>query len=216
MANTSNGISGTAVAVASLGAVLVYAGFRGVSPLQALRDAAGGKPPPVKGNPTQPIGTQPGSISPPSSSGLTDARRGAVVAAAQKYAKDQYSQLQRRQPGYSDCSSFVDKALRDAGIAPPGDSWANTTNYRFASDWYEIPAAEADAGDIALSASHMVLITAPGGDAGIGQQRPFVNVKTGDMRTLFGTQPYVYKTWKDYSHPGAGKGGGGGGGKGSW
>ena len=210
MAATGNGISGVSVAVASIGAVLVYAGFRGVSPLQALRDAAGGKPPPVKGNPTTPVIT-----SPTSSSGLTDARRGAVVAAAQKYTKDQYDQMRRRTPGFSDCSSFVDKALKDAGIAPPGDPWANTTNYQFAKDWYNIPAAEADVGDIALSSGHMVLITAKGGGAGIGQQRPFVNVKTGDMRTLFGSATYVYKTFNGYSHPAAGKGGGNGGG-GSW
>lgn len=210
MPNSSNGISGAAVAVASFGAVLVYAGFRGVSPLQALRDVAGGKPPPAKGKPTSPIST-----SPTSSSGLTDPRRAAVVAAAQKYVKDQYSQLQRRQTGFSDCSSFVDKALKDAGIQPPGDPWANTANYRASGDWPTIEAAQVDVGDIAISISHMVLITAKGGTSGIGQQRPFVNVKTGDMRTLFGSQVYVFKTYKGYSHPAA-SGGGGDGGGGSW
>lgn len=207
MPNTSSGISGTAVAVATFGAVLVYAGFRGVSPLQALRDATGGTPPPVKGKPTTPITT-----SPPSASGLTDPRRAAVVAASNKYVKDQYSQLQRRQVGYSDCSSFVDKCLRDAGIQPPGDPWANTANYRASGDWPTVEASAVDVGDIAISISHMVLITAKGGVSGIGQQRPFVNVKTGDMRTLFGTQVYVFKTYRGYSHPGSGGGGGGGGG----
>jgi cell wall-associated NlpC family hydrolase len=208
---TSNGISGAAVAVATFGAVLVYAGFRGVSPLQALRDAAGGKPPPVKGKPTTPIIT-----SPTSSSGLTDPRRAAVVAAAQKYVSDQYSQLRRRDAGYSDCSSFVDKALKDAGIQPPGDPWANTANFRASGDWVTIPASQVDVGDIAISLSHMVLITAKGGNSGIGQQRPFVNVKTGDMQTLFGpAMVYSFKTYKGYSHPAAGSGGSGGGG-GSW
>lgn len=210
MPNTSNGISGVAVGIATVGAVLVYAGFRGVSPLQALRDVAGGKPPPVKGKPTTPIIT-----SPPSSSGLTDPRRAAVVAASQKYLKDQYSQLQRRRAGFSDCSSFVDKCLKDAGIQPPGDPWANTANYRTSGDWPTIDAAQVDVGDIAISISHMVLITAKGGTSGIGQQRPTVNVKTGDMRTLFGSQAYVFKTYKGYSHPAAGGGGQGGGG-GSW
>ena len=211
MSGTSNGISGVAVAVAAFGGVLVYAGFRGVSPLQALRDVAGGKPPPAHGTPTTPITV----TSPPSSSGLTDPRRAAVVAAAQKYVADQYSQLQRRQPGYSDCSSFVDKALKDAGIQPPGDPWANTANFRASGDWPTIPAAQVDVGDIAISVSHMVLITAKGGSSGIGQQRPYVNVKTGDMRTLFGSQVYDFKTYRGYSHPAAGSGSSGGGG-GSW
>lgn len=210
MPDSGNGISGVAVAVASFGAVLVYAGFRGVSPLHALRDVAGGHPPPATGKPTSPIIT-----SPTSSSGLTDARRAAVVAASSKYVNDQYSQLQRRQVGYSDCSSFVDKCLKDAGIQPPGDPWANTANYRASGDWPTVDAAQVDVGDIAISISHMVLIIAKGGASGIGQERPFVNVQTGDMRKLFGSQVYVFKTYKGYSHPVAGGGGGGGGG-GSW
>lgn len=211
MPDSGNGIPGTAVAVATLGAVLVYAGLRGVSPLQALRDAAGGKPPPVKGTPTAPAVI----TSPPSASGFTDARRGAVVSAATLYMKDQYDQLRRRQIGFSDCSSFVDKCLHKAGIKPPGDPWANTANYRASGEWQTIEAPQVEPGDIAISISHMVLITGKGGTTGVGQQKPFVNVKTGSMRDLFGSQVYVFKTYKGYSHPAAGQGGSDGGG-GSW
>jgi cell wall-associated NlpC family hydrolase len=208
----SAGVSGTAVAVATVGGVLVYAGLRGVSPLQAFRDAAGGKPPPVVGKPTtDPVGSP---IS--SSSGFGDARRGAVVAAAQKYTGDLYSQPKRTQVGYSDCSSFVDKALRDAGIKPPTTQWANTAIYRLSPEWKTIPATQAQPGDIAISAAHMVLVTAAGGTAGIGQQKTGVNVKTGSMRTLFGSQSYVFKTWTGYTASGTAGGGGGGGGTGSW
>lgn len=204
----STGISGTAIAVATLGAVVVYAGFRNVSPLQALRDAASGKPLPIVSKPTEVI------IS--SNSGFGDSRRGAVVAAAQKYVGDIYSQLKRTQPGYSDCSSFVDKALKDVGIAPPFSPWANTANYRMSPDWRTIPANMSQPGDIAISSSHMVLVTSNGGSSGIGQQRPGVNVRTGSIATLFGSQSYVYKTWTGFgSAVGAGQGSGGGGG-GSW
>jgi hypothetical protein len=201
--STTNGISGTAVAVATFGAVLVYAGLRGVSPLQALRDAASGKPPAVESRSTQlPIISQ--------SSGFGDAKRSSVVAAAQKYVGDTYSQLKRREPGYSDCSSFVDKALRDAGIDPPFGPWANTANFRMSPEWKTVPASQVWPGDIALSAAHMVLVTARGGTTGIGQQRPGVNVRTGTMATLFGSQRYVFKTWTGYSpNPGAGQGSGG-------
>jgi hypothetical protein len=187
---SSGGISGTAVAVATLGAVLVYAGFRGVSPLQALRDAAGGKPPPVQGNPVNPI-----TPVIPSNADVNTARGVKIVANAQKYAGDIYSQAKRRQPGFSDCSSFVDKALRDSGIEPPFDPWANTANYRISPEWKTIPADQALPGDIAVGPGHMVLVTAAGGTGAIGQQRTGVNVKTGTVAALFGSQSYVYKTW---------------------
>ena len=214
MPESSNGISGVAVAVASLGAVLVYAGFRNVSPLQALRDLSSGKPPAVVSNPTTVTTGNGGGGG--TASGLGDSRRTAVVAAAQKYVNDQYSQLTRTLPGFSDCSSFVDKALKDVGISPPFSPWANTSNYRMSPDWKTIPATQVQPGDIAISAGHMVLITAAGGASGIGQQRPGVNVKTGTMATLFGSQSYVFKTWTGYTAGGSVSGGGGGGGAGSW
>lgn len=208
--SNSNGISGTAVGVTALGAVLVYAGFRGVNPLAALRDAAGGKPPGVENRSVDIPAT------PTLPSGFGDSRRAAVVNAAQKYVRDIYSQAKRTLPGYSDCSSFVDKALKDAGIAPPFSPWANTSNYRMSPEWREIPASQVLPGDIALGPGHMVLITTAGGTSGIGQQRPGVNVRTGSMTTLFGSQRFVFKTWTGYTaSPGAGGGGGGGGG-GGW
>src|SRR3954466_6928653 len=123
MASGSGGLSGTAVATAALGAVMVYAGMRGVSPIAALRDVAGGHPAPVVGHPLTLTPTDPstpttgsGSVGgiPASLSTSSRATAGAVGAAA-RYSGDVYSQAKRTQPGYSDCSSFVDKALTDAG-----------------------------------------------------------------------------------------------------
>jgi hypothetical protein len=213
MAERDGGISGLAVFVTTAGAVVAYAGFRGISPLQALREVSGGKPAPVVGKPAQ-IAVSGGGGG--TASGFGDGRRATVVAAAQKYAGDLYSQEKRTQPGYSDCSSFVDKALKDAGIAPPSSPWANTALYRLSPEWRTIPASQAQPGDIAISAAHMVLITAAGGASGIGQQRKGVNVKTGSMATLFGSQSYVFKTYTGYAPGGSAGGGAGGGGTGSW
>jgi cell wall-associated NlpC family hydrolase len=217
VADTSGGINGIAVAITTAGAVLVYAGLRGVSPLQAIRDASSGKPPAVIGKPTTDPDTG-GTVAGGIIGAANDIRRSMVVSAAQKYRGDIYSQLKRTQPGYSDCSSFVDKALKDAGINPPSSPWANTALFRLSPEWKTIPASQVQPGDIAISAAHMVLVTAPGGASGIGQQRPNVNVRTGTMRELFGSQSYVFKTWTGYpgsSTPDTGGGGGGGGG-GSW
>lgn len=199
MSGTSAGISGVAVAVASVGGVLVYAGFRGVSPIQALRDVSSGNPPPVT---SKPLGAPDTSITHGG-----DGQRASVVAAAQKYVGDSYNQARRRQAGYSDCSSFVDKALKDAGIDPPFNEWANTANYRMSPQWKTIQKNAALPGDIAISAGHMVLVTGQGGSSAIGQQRPGVNVKTGSVSSLFGKGTnYVYKTYTGYP---AATGGGG-------
>jgi hypothetical protein len=202
------------IGVITVGTVLVYAGFRGVSPLTVFKEVSSGKLSPVVGKPTPaPAGSGGGGGT---ASGFGDGRRASVVSAAQKYVRDQYSQAKRTQPGFSDCSSFVDKALKDAGIAPPLNPWANTALYRISPEWKTIPAAQVQPGDIAISAAHMVLITAAGGTAGIGQQRTNVNVRTGNMATLFGSQSYVFKTYTGYTAGGTAGGGGQGGGAGSW
>jgi len=208
----SGGLNGLSIGVTTVGAVLVYAGFRGVSPLQVFKEVSSGKLAPVTGKPTPDV--VPGVTPPPS--GFGDARRSAVVAAAQKYTGDTYSQLKRTQPGFSDCSSFVDKALRDAGIKPPVTQWANTVNYASSPEWRTIPTSQVQPGDIAIGPGHMVLVTAAGGTQGIGQQRPNVNVRTGSMATLFGKVPYVFKTWTGYAKGGAAGEGSGNGGGGSW
>lgn len=199
----STGISGAAVGVATLGAVLVYAGFRGESPLQALRNISSGKPPGVISNPAvlpvEATGGNRGGVTEGQATAPTNnAVRNAVVSASQKYRGDIYSQARRTQSGYSDCSSFVDKALKDAGITPPGGSWATTSE--FALRWPVISAAQAQPGDIAVAGGvHMVLITGYGGSSAIGQQRPGRNVQTGTVTELMsGVGSYSYRTCPDY------------------
>ncbi len=195
----SAGISGVAVATATLGSVLVYAGLRGVNPVQALRDVAGGNPPPVIGTPTTVTPSTVGASVPAASS---SGQRARVVAAAQSYSSDVYSQARRRQAGYSDCSSFVDKALRAAGIDPPGSPWANTSNFRLAGDWTTIPLAQTQPGDIVVNSHHMILITGAGGASAIGQQRTGVNVRTGPASSLISGG--VARTYRGYASTGSG------------
>lgn len=139
--------------------------------------------------------------------------RAAVVAGAQRYRGDKYSQAKRREPGWSDCSSFVDKALKSAGINPPGNAWAITTGYMHSPDWPVIPASQAQAGDIAVNANHMVLITDANLNA-IGQENSQVNVRVGTVANLMTNTGggYTIRTYKGYATPVAG----GGGGTGSW
>lgn len=192
----TGGVSGTAVAVVTAGAVLAYAGLRGVTPLQALRDISSGKPPAVTSVPTALVDS--GDTSSENVSGsVVSGSRSAVVAGAESFSGDTYSQAKRRQTGFSDCSSFVDKALKAAGIQPPTDPWATTGMFRLSSQWKTIPAAQAQPGDIAVSLGHMVLVTGSGGSSAIGQQRTGENVRTGPVASLFSTS-YVYRTYKGY------------------
>lgn len=195
----SNGLSGVAVGFMAIGGVLVYAGYRGVSPAQALKDIGSGKPPGVASSPTQleyTAGTGNWADSSNAGTGSTGGTRGpagSVTAAAQRYIGDKYSQLRRTQNGYSDCSSFVDKILTDIGVPPP-TKWASTVNYASSPEWKTIPRDEAMAGDIALAVGHIVILTGPRGQTAIGQQNSKTNVRSGSVDSLM-SRAYVFKKY---------------------
>jgi hypothetical protein len=187
----SGGISGLAVAFAAAGGLLVYAGFKNLSPVGALKDVSGGRPSGVDDRSTELSGAPIAGVA----TGVADQVLGGnVMTAANKYIGDKYSQLRREQPGYSDCSSFADKVLSDIGIPPP-TKWAATSNYRASGHWKTIPQSEAGPGDIAISSHHMVVVASGQGAQAVGQQNPRVNVRTGSVASLMGSQSYVYKRY---------------------
>lgn len=201
MSSNQGAVSGVAVAVATVGGILVYAGFRGVSPLQALRDVSSGKPPGVESRSveiTTGLDSNPGAAADQAAARSAGTLRSQVVAAASTFRGDKYSQARRRQSGYSDCSSFVDKALVAAGAKPPV-AWANTAAFRLSSTWQPIAQRFAQAGDVAVSSSHMVLVTGAAGASAIGQQNPKTNVNNGSVSQLMiGSSSYKYYTWTGY------------------
>lgn len=178
----TKGLSGVAVATLAVGTLLAYAGFRGVSPLQALKDVMSGSP--------LGVSTEGGTYGTGAGGVLMDVLTGdeaVVAAAAQKYSGDIYSQSKRTDPGYSDCSSFAAKAYRTAGHTDIGASWT-TDSFLASPKFRKISAADARTADVVVSAqhtgsAHMVLMLS--GKQAIGQQRTGVNVKTGSVDTLF-------------------------------
>lgn len=201
MPDTSKGLSGTALTALSVGALLVYSGFRGVSPLQALRDVSSGKPSAVSSSNaglqaaaaanTSLLGPTPSAQPTASSLGA------AVVNAAMTRKGDKYSQgaMQRISVGYSDCSSFVAKDFADAGVTSV-KAWWTTMSFRGSSQFKVIPVSEAQAGDViitpfmTLSNAHMALVTAPG--QAIGQQNSHSNVQLGTFgQIMAGKSSYV-------------------------
>lgn len=185
----TKGISGLAVAFATVGGVLAYAGFKGQSPIAALREISSKAGPSSVSGTGVNLGENVGGII----AGVV--ATGSVASAAAPYMNDKYSQIKRRQTGFSDCSSFVYKIMRDIGT-PPTVAWSNTTNYHVDPKLKTIPTAQAQAGDIALSAGHVMILIGSGGAnaSAIGQQNTTENVRTGTLAQYM-PKPYVIKRY---------------------
>lgn len=192
---SGGGISGVAVALATAGGVLLYAGFQGLNPVEALKDITSGKTKALEpsgvsftNDPTS-IG-QGGGIIPanwPGGGGGSEIGQ-RIVAAAMTHRNEKYSQARRWQAGYSDCSSFVGKALKDVGITPPGGSV--TGSYLTWSKLRTVSRDAIQAGDILCSPGHVAI--AIDGARAIGQQNGRTNVKVGTIAdVMYGNPSWV-------------------------
>lgn len=198
-------ISGTGVALATAGGILLYAGLQGESPLVALREIIKGGPKPLSSNAASGPAAV-GSVSDTASSlfntyaNAQGSAAGALVSlfsqwdmsglvvAATHFKADKYSQVRRWQTGYSDCSSFVGKSLKALGMNPPGASV--TGDYLAWNLLYKVDPANAKAGDLLVNSNHMVIAMGP--DQAIGQQNPRRNVDIGTFSNLMaGTGAYL-------------------------
>lgn len=199
----SGGISGVAVALASAGGILLYAGFQGQSPLAALRDITRGKTKTLnpgtvsfQNDPTT-IGQGVIQASTSGSSGI-GAR---IVAAAMTHQTEKYSQTKRWQTGYSDCSSFVGKTLKDVKITPPGASV--TMSYRTWSALVTVPRDSIQAGDILSGTGHCAI--ALDSQRAIGQQNPRQNVRIDGIDSImYGQSGWVARRYVGSASSGAG------------
>lgn len=187
-------ISGTGLALATAGGVMVYAAIKGESPLAAIREIATKGPSALSRNPQAPadiqaeatpsgVGYVPKGFPTPSGGVLPE-----LVNSAYRFAGDKYSQGKRWQNGFSDCSSFVGKAFAGIQIKPPGSS--TTWDYLAWSSLSKIDPSQMGAGDLLVNTNHMVI--AIDGTACIGQENPTSNVRISTAADLmFGTGGYV-------------------------
>lgn len=203
------GVPGIAVGMAAGAALLIYAGFQGTDPLTALRDVATGKPKGLADRAAmhqalyEGIG-MPGAEG--SGSGVTQASLTAgagphpeFVTAAGDFVHDLYSGPRRWQTGYSDCSSFVGKALKKAGVTPPGTS--TTSSYLTWRKCVPISRGEIGAGDFLVSPGHMAI--ALDNSNAVGQQNERRNVQFGPISQIMWGQSWVALR---YTGPSAGGG----------
>lgn len=188
----TGGVPGIAVGMAGAAALLMYAGFRGTDPLSALKEVATGKP---EGLAQQAgmrealytgVGVEGGSggstgVTP---AGLSGGTHPEFARAAGKFSGDQYSQARRWQTGYSDCSSFVGKALKACGVTPPGAS--TTASYLTWRKCVTITRSQIGAGDFLVSGGHMAIALSPA--MAVGQQNARANVQYGPIDQIMSGQ----------------------------
>ncbi|MEH0582550.1 NlpC/P60 family protein [Streptomyces sp. B21-108] len=181
----SGGIPGVAVALATAGGVLLYAGFQGQSPLAALQDITAGKTKALEPstvsftNDPSNIG-QRGVVPAAWTGGDASAFGGRLLAAAMTHRAEKYSQTKRWQAGYSDCSSFVGKSLKDIGVTPPGGS---VTGSYLA--WSKLKTVSRDAiqpGDLLCGSGHIAI--AMSSTMAIGQQNGRQNVRVDTIDNI--------------------------------
>lgn len=175
------GVPGLAVTLTAGGALLVYAGLRGVSPLTALREIAAGQTEPITtAGFREPLDTSVGGGGAVyASSGTVGAGAAGIADGAMRYRGDKYSQSLRSRPGYSDCSSFAARAMRAAGINVPD---YNTTAFMRWSGLKRIDKSEITRGDLLINSVHMAI--ALDGSTAIGQQNKRRNVATGSFEAI--------------------------------
>jgi cell wall-associated NlpC family hydrolase len=151
------GISGRAVALATAGGVLIYAGLRGESPLEALRGILTGSPPPLpegKGISLTDFGS--GTI--PGAADVGAGPNARLASAAARYLGVPYRWGGTSRAGL-DCSGLVVVSYRDIGVTGvPRTSlgqrmWGNHT---------QVSASQAAAGDLVYWPGHIGIVVAKG------------------------------------------------------
>ena len=191
-------ISGVGVGVVGIGALLIYAGLQDENPIAALKEIAKGKPRPVDKTSHASSSASSASYATGTVTPGNGSIAGLAATAYSNYGTDQYSQLKRSQSGYSDCSSFVSKAMRAYGIK--NFPMLSTGGFLVSPDWVTITEDKARPGDIAVNGSHMAIVggrNANGELIGVGQQNPSRNVQVDTMKNLmYGTGAYQIRRYK--------------------
>lgn len=156
MAAQGGGISGTAVAAATAGGVLIYASLRNVTPLHALRDVLSGNPPAVQ---QQTAGMAAISIAEAAAGAVQAAGSGggSIVTAARKYIGVPYRWGGASPSGF-DCSGLVTWVLHhDLGIDLPSNTHTVTGQFLLWGGAVTVPAASRQPGDLVCWSSHIAI-----------------------------------------------------------
>lgn len=145
------GISGVGVAVAAVGGLLVYAGIVDAPLLDAVREITAGRTPAGRAAKPTPVTWRNTLTETGGRNTFTDGTGSAVVAAARKYLGRPY-RWGATGPEAFDCSGLVWRALNEAGIK---HNRLTSYGYRSWRNAYDIPRAQASAGDLVCYTGHI-------------------------------------------------------------
>jgi hypothetical protein len=184
----SGGVNGVAVGIATVGGLLIYAGFQGSTVIAALKSVSGGTSKPLGttstawiNDPTRRSGGDTLQAGAPSGSGIGPQ----LVAAMRRRKGELYSQARRWEAGYSDCSSIIGKCFKDLGIKPPGASV--TGSYLTWGQLRTVARTQIQEGDLLCGSGHIAVATSP--TTAIGQQNGRAHVQEGPIDQIMWGQP---------------------------
>lgn len=176
-------ISGTAVATATIGGVLIYAALRNVTPLQALRDILSGNVaavPEGKGLAEIPIAGAAGGIADAAAGSITGGS--AIVTAARKYIGVPYRWGGSTPSSGFDCSGLVTYVLHhDLGINLPSNTHTTSGQFLTWSGATTVSAGSRAPGDLVCWGGHIAIYS--GGDKMIEAPSAGKNVRETALRT---------------------------------
>lgn len=172
-------ISGTGLALATAGGVLLWSGLSGVTPLDLVKNLTqpGAKLPPIHvGSPTEILGQlatstfstaggilnssyTTGSAGPVPASSELGAR---IAAAAERYAGRVPYKWGGATPSGWDCSGMVTYVLHhDLGLNLPSNTHTVSQQFYVWSGATDVPASQCQAGDLVCWLSHIAIATGP-------------------------------------------------------
>ena len=195
----SGGVSGTGLALATAGGVILWAGLAGVTPLQIIKTVSSGKNPPAPdvGSLISDLGkelfgsigsaifgaSQPTTSSSNNNTVNASADTGSAVANdALKYVGTPYKWGGADPSGW-DCSGFVTYVLHhDLGYDLPDNTHTVTGQFLVWSGASTIPTSQAQAGDLVCWPTH-IAIAISSTDC-VGAENPSLGTITGKFTNM--------------------------------
>jgi cell wall-associated NlpC family hydrolase len=174
------GIPGVAVGMATAGGLLVYAGLRDVTPLDALRDIASGRVTGVSrsSSPTA-VALAQQSGGPGSQAPSVIGAGASLVAAARRYVGGRYRSGGTDPATGLDCSGLVQRSFRDIGV--PGCPRTSGQQLVWAALTRVPRQRDAQPGDLVFWTGHVAIATAPGATTVVGALNSRVGVREGPI-----------------------------------
>jgi len=183
------GISGLAVGGIAAGGLLLYAGLRGVNPLQAVKDVLSGSPPKVPAGASVTVTGSTGSSTGTDSAEPSVAGPNAWLAQTALTQRGVPYRWGGNSPSGFDCSGLVQWSFAQNGISAPRSTYTQVVWSKLKS----ISKSEVSAGDLVYSSGHVVI--AISNTMCVAAQHTGTVVQTLKISSAFSSPIIAYKRY---------------------